>query len=271
MTSSKGFGAAYATLCAVAVMAGSPAWSDPFIDDLPHSGVIGPSLIVEHAGSADYTIYVRNPNRFDPILLDFALVTTFFAGGPDPTDVISNPTVVQFPAIIAAGGVGAFVYSVSTGESPPDGTDFGVTNFAFSTEYSLITGAPNTPTVYLGSTGGTLVIQGQTSGSVDPTTFTALLACLTAASPAGCPNPPADFLYPSSLNSGNPVYGAAASKRVALEDVPGAIPPGTVIILPGFPPFNPFAPVPEPSAWATMLLGVVGVGAGLRRRRAWAA
>jgi len=234
-------------ICALAALAGSPARADPFVQNMPHSPIRGPARLLEGMQPAIYTITVRNPNRLYPIVLDFALVTTIPVGG-DPTDVINYPSVLAFPATIAAGGLGTFVYSVMDGEGP-DGNDYGVTRFSFSTEYSEINGALNTPTIYLGAAGGTLLIQGQASDSIDPTTFNALVGCYY--NPVACVNPPANYLYPPSLNNGAPTYGAFASRSVIVVDTPA-------LLLP--------AALPEPSTWALMMIGVGGLGAVLRRR-----
>ncbi|HEY1928116.1 MAG TPA: PEP-CTERM sorting domain-containing protein [Caulobacteraceae bacterium] len=226
--------------CAAALAAG-PVMADPFLNSMPHSAIMGKGSLVEGPGLATYSIDVTNPNKVDPIVLDFALVTTIPVSG-DPTDVISFPTVVSFPATIAPGATATFKYTVQMGDSAFDGTDFGVTDFSFSTEYSVIKNAPNTPTVYLGTNGGALIIDGQQSTVQDPATFAALTGCL--AIPATCLNPPVNFLYPPSLNGGNPAYGAFAFKFVTVNDVP------------------------EPSSWALMLIGVSGLGWAIRRRAA---
>jgi hypothetical protein len=226
-------------LCGIAAFAGTPAKSDPFVPNMPHSPIKGPAAILEGSGLATYSITVTNSDKVDPIVLDFALVTTIPVAG-DATDVINFPTVVTFPAVIAAGKKGTFVYTVKTGDNAFDGTDSGVTDFSFSTEYSVITGAANTPSINLGPTGGVLILQGQQSGNLDPTTLAALLGCL--ANPGGCANPPLNDLYPPSANNGNPVFDATAFKLVTVFDVP------------------------EPSTWALMLLGFAGLGAVLRRR-----
>ena len=166
-------------------------------------------------------------------------MTTLYVSG-DPDDVISFPTVVSFPAVLAPGAQGTFIYSVDNGEPPPfDGTDSGVTNFSFSAEYSVISGGVN-PTTNLGAAGGMLILQGSQSGVLDAGTLTALEGCLT--NPATCSNPPTDFLYPPSANLGNPAYGTFASKLVTVNDAP------------------------EPSTWVLMLLGFTGLGAVWRRR-----
>ncbi|MBV8683231.1 MAG: PEP-CTERM sorting domain-containing protein [Caulobacteraceae bacterium] len=226
-------------LACAAALAASPVVADPFLNNMPHSGIMGKGTLIEGSGLATYSIDVTNPNKIDPIVLDFALVTTIPVSG-DPTDVISFPTVVSFPATIAAGKTATFTYTVQTGDSAFDGADFGVTDFSFSTEYSVIKNAPNTPTVYLGTNGGALIIGGQQSTMQDPATFATLVACL--ANPVACPNPPPNFLYPPSLNGGNPAYGAFTFKFVTVNDVP------------------------EPSAWALMLVGIGGLGWALRRR-----
>src|SRR5215472_9871628 len=113
------------------VAAGGPARPDPFMRNMNNGGIIGPASLLEGSGLATYSITVTNPNPVDPIVLDFALVTTLPVAG-DPTDVIDFPTVVTFPATIAAGGTGIFTYTVMTGDSAFDGTDNGVTDFAFS-------------------------------------------------------------------------------------------------------------------------------------------
>jgi hypothetical protein len=225
-------------LAALAAL-GSSAKADPFVQNMPHSAIMGPATLLEGPGLATYKINVTNPDKFDPIVLDFALVTTIPVGG-DPTDVINFPSVVSFPATIAAGATAQFEYTVMKGETPFDGMDSGLTNFSFSTEYSVIKNAPNTPTIFLGPAGGTLILQGQQSETQDPTTLAALLGCL--ANPATCQNPPANFLYPPSANGNNQAFGAFAFKLVTVLDVP------------------------EPSTWGLMLLGAAMLGASLRRR-----
>jgi hypothetical protein len=228
-------------ISAVAALAGGPAKADPFLVNMTNSGVQGPTTLLEATPpTVTYSITVTNPDRVDPILLDFALVTTIPVGG-DPTDVISFPTVVQFPATIAAGGKGTFIYSVTNGDDPFDGTDSGLTDFSFSAEYSVITGGVNTPTQFLGTMGGALMVQGSTSGVQDPATFAELMGCL--ANPVACSNPPGHFLYPPSLNMANPAFGTFASTAVRVNDVP------------------------EPSSWALMLLGFAGLGVAMRRRK----
>lgn len=239
MKPSTFFRPAIPMLCGIAAFAGSPARSDPFVPNMPHTPIKGPAGLLEGSGLATYSITVTNPDKVDPIVLDFALVTTIPVAG-DPTDVINFPAVVTFPAVIAAGKTGTFVYTVQTGDNAFDGMDSGVTNFSFSTEFSVINGAPNTPSINLGPTGGVLVLQGNSSETVDPTTLAALLGCLP--NPAGCANPPVNDLYPPSANNGNPVFDAFAFKLVTVFDVP------------------------EPSTWTLMLLGFAGLGAALRRR-----
>lgn len=229
-------------ISAVATLAGGPAKADPFLLNMANSGVQGPTtLLGALPPTVTYSITVTNPDRVDPILLDFALVTTIPVGG-DPDDVISFPTVIQFPATIAAGGNGTFIYSVQNGEPPPfDGTDSGLTDFIFSAEYSVITGGVNTPTQYLGTMDGALMVQGSTSGVQDPATLAALVGCL--ANPVACSNPPGHFLYPPGLNMANPAFGTFAFTPVRVNDVP------------------------EPSSWALMLLGFAGLGVAMRSRK----
>jgi hypothetical protein len=82
-----------------AMLAGSPVKADVFVQNMANSGVQGPSSTLEALPpTVDYSITVKNPNLVDSVVLDFALVTTLYVSG-DPTDVISFPTVVQFPAI----------------------------------------------------------------------------------------------------------------------------------------------------------------------------
>jgi hypothetical protein len=224
-----------------AMLAGSPVKADLFILNMANSGVKGPASTLEALPpTVEYTITVTNPNLVDSVVLDFALVTTLPVSG-DPTDVIDFPTVVSFPAVLAPGAQGTFIYSVTNGDDPFDGTDSGVTDFSFSAEYSVIMGPPN-PTTNLGAAGGLLLIQGSQSGVLDPSTLTALDGCLT--NTATCANPPTNFLYPPSLNGGNPAYGTFASLDVTVKDVP------------------------EPSTWVLMLLGFTGLGAAALRRSA---
>jgi PEP-CTERM motif len=224
-----------------AMLAGSPVKADLFILNMANSGVKGPASTLEALPpTVDYSITVKNPNLVDSVVLDFALVTTLYVSG-DPTDVISFPTVVQFPAILAPGASGTFIYSVTNGDDPFDGTDSGVTDFSFSAEYSVISGAANPNTQYLGTAGGALMVQGPQSNVQDAATLAALVGCL--ANPITCANPPADFLYPPTANGGNLAYGTFASLEVTVKDVP------------------------EPSTWVLMLLGFVGLGAAVSRKR----
>lgn len=227
-------------ICVGAMLAGSPALASTPFDptSMKNSGVKGdPSLLEAVPPTVEYMITVTNPNRDKSVVLDFALVTTIPVSG-DPTDVISFPTVVTFPAVLAPGAPGTFIYSVTNGDDPFDGTDSGVTRFSFSAEYSVINGPAN-PTTNLGAAGGNLILQGSQSSVQDAATLAALQGCL--ANPATCSNPPTDFLYPPDLNGGNVAYGTFASLDVTVRDVP------------------------EPSTWVLMLLGFAGLGAASRR------
>jgi hypothetical protein len=215
--------------------------SQLFIASLP-TEVSGPQSLLEGVGFVNYTVHVTN-NTGTSLLLDMAMVTTVPSSG-DLSDNISFPTVISFPAVIATGDVGVFVYQVQT-LTPPVGDDFGVTPFSFSVEYSALIGnAGNTPTTNL-VPGAAILLGGPSSGNIDPDALTGLLtgpnSCF--ANPALCPLGPQFFLYPSDRAGNFAVFGGYDSLPVSVFDVP------------------------EPSTWGLMLIGFAGLGLALRRRR----
>ncbi len=206
----------------------APAYADPFTTTLPVS-ISGPNSLVEPSFNIKYTISVRN-NTGQPLILDMALalITPL---GPDPDDTIffSGPGgangLDSFPATLAIGATGKFVYSVDA-SNPPGGTDFGVNNFEFWVEYSKLMGVANVPTTNL-SGPALLLIQGQASAVVDPAALTTLENCFLM--PTTC-NGPTAFLYPPSLNGGNPAYGGFGEKFVTVRDIPE---PSALLLLGG--------------------------------------
>jgi len=103
-----------------------------------------------------------------------------------------------------------------------------------------------------------------------PTAFAAPLppAGPTAAAPPAPPAPPvANFARPIDGPFGSTTPGSPISQGFGPGDalgVPGG--PGPISIVPGNALPTPTTPVPEPAAWAMLMLGFATIGGLLRRR-----
>jgi len=230
-----------ALIAAFLALGSARVFADPFIVTLPTS-ITAPSDVLEGTLNIPVTVSVTN-NTGLPLILDLA-VAIINPLGPDFSDIIqfSGPNggngLQGFPATLAIGATGNFVYSVDA-PNPPLGTDFGVNNFSFWVEYSAIQGIANVPNINLNGP-GILIVGGQVSGILDPAVLATLGNCIAA--PATCVGP-VNFLYPPSLNGGNPAFGGFASTFITVHDVP------------------------EPSTLALLTIGLLATAGSLAWRR----